>query len=68
MVLPSERICMTMWLPRCLTITKPCCASIAHTSCPDKTRSLPNGHLDLSNKYVHHQSSLDFFRRCAFKK
>ena len=48
---PSS-FCMTMWLPRLLTSTKPFEARIRQTSRPERTRSLPNrdlymGHVDL---------------------
>jgi hypothetical protein len=39
-----------MWLPRHRTSENPFRARIAHTSRPDKTRSLPNLDLDLSYK------------------
>lgn len=41
--------CMAIWLPRLLTSTKPCFASIWQTSRPERVRSLPNTDLQLSN-------------------
>jgi len=46
---PSVRFCMTTWLPRRGTSTKPWPASSTHTSLPERTRSLPNG--DLKVRY-----------------
>jgi hypothetical protein len=40
-VVPSPRFCMTTWLPRRRTSTKPLRARIVHTSRPESTRSLP---------------------------
>lgn len=49
MVPGDNFFCMTMWLPRRRTSTKPCLAKIAHASLPERTRSLPNDDLDLSD-------------------
>ena len=38
----------------------PCRYKIAHTSCPDSTRSLLTGHLNLRDKHLIAQSLLDF--------
>jgi hypothetical protein len=49
-VVPSFCNCMILWLPRWRTATNPCRSSILQTSGPERTRSLPNGHLDLSDE------------------
>src|ERR1039457_3527149 len=59
---------MTMWLPRLRTSTKPCRATIAQTSLPERTRSLPSGNLHLSDVYVAMEALFHFLGRCAFEK
>jgi len=46
-VLPATRFCMTTWLPRLRTSTKPCSCKMAQTSAPESLRSLPKRDLDL---------------------
>ena len=64
----SSRHCITMWLPRWRTCTKPCAARIVQISLPLKMRSLGNGNLDLSDKYVLVQPLCDLVLRRAFEK
>ena len=51
---------MMQWLPRWRTARNPCCSRILQTSEPERTRSLPNGHLNLrdENLAVQPQSDL----------
>src|SRR3990172_833172 len=60
--------CMTMWLPRLRTSTKPWRATIAQTSLPERTRSLPSGNLHLGDVDVAMEALLHLFGRCAFEK
>ncbi len=53
--------CITMWLPRRRTSTKPCLDKIAHTSLPERTRSLPNCYLNLGYKNLAMKTLLDLF-------
>ena len=55
-VVPGRLFYITTWLPLLRTSTKPCFAKMAHTSRPDRTRSLPNGYLDLCHKHIAMQS------------
>ena len=57
------------WLPRWRTATNPCCSRILQTSAPERTRSLPNGHLNLSyeNLVVQPPSNLGW-RGCLEKE
>ena len=48
--------------------TKPCRATIAQTSLPERTCSLPSGNLHLGCVYVAAESLLYLFGRCAFEK
>src|SRR5262245_23949036 len=41
---------------------------LAHTSWPERTRSLPNGHLDLSNVDLPAESSRDFLPRSGLEE
>lgn len=68
-IVPSATFfCNTIWLPRLLTSIKPCWAKIAHTSFPERIRSLPNRDLDLRQINFSVESLLDFFRGGRFKK
>jgi hypothetical protein len=58
-VVPSVLSCMMQWLPRWRTATNPCRSSILQTSGPERTRSLPNGHLDLRHKDLAVQPARD---------
>jgi len=60
MVESSVLFCITIWLPRCRTWTKPCCSRIAHTFLPDSTRSLGNGHTYLSHEHFGMGACPDF--------
>lgn len=51
-VVPSERFCITMWLPRCRTDTNPCASRIVHASRPESLRSLPNQNLDARDEHL----------------
>ena len=66
-VVPSMRFCMSLWLPRWRANTKSCCSRISHTSEPERTRSLPNRHLDLGYEYYSVKSPGNLGRRCGFK-
>jgi len=56
----SKRFCMIRWLPCWRTSTNPCCSRIRQTSEPERTRSLPNRHLDLSDENLVVKTSGDF--------
>lgn len=56
------------WLPRLRTSTKPCLARIAHTSRPERTRSLPNGNLDLCHENLAVEPSLRLLSRSCFEE
>jgi hypothetical protein len=60
--------CITMWLPRCLTRVNSCRSRIAHTSSPDRTRSLPTGYLNLGHENLFAETFLDFRRGRALEK
>ena len=49
-VVPSVLSCIMRWLPCWRTATKPCCSRILQTSEPERTLSLPNGHLNLRDE------------------
>lgn len=49
-MVPSVLICIMQWQPRCLTATIPIYLMIMQTSLPERTRSLPNGNLNLRDK------------------
>lgn len=51
-VVSSIRFCMIRWLPRSRIATNPFCSSTRQTSSPDRTRSLPNGNLDLGDEHL----------------
>src|SRR5271157_3205066 len=67
-VVPGRLFCITTWLPLLRTSTKPCFAKMAHTSRPDRTRSLPNGYLDLCHKQIAMQPLLDLVVRGRLEK
>jgi hypothetical protein len=56
---PSSVRCMMMWLLRCRTSANLCSPKIAHTSRPDRTRSLPTGYLQTSDEHLTPHSPLD---------
>lgn len=58
--------CITMWLPRRRTSAKPCRSSMAQTSLPDKTRSLPKGNLKLGDEHLTVLARRDFGGRSTF--
>lgn len=60
--------CITIWLPLLRTSLKPCFYKIAHTSLPERIRSLPNGDLDLCHKNVPDKSTVYFLGRSCLKK
>ena len=64
----ASRFCMTMWLPRCRTCSKPCWARILHTSAPDNLRSLANGNTYLGDEDFWLEASLDLSRRSGLKE
>jgi hypothetical protein len=68
MVRLGNRRCITIWLPRCRISMKPCRDKTTHTSLPERISSLPNGNLNLRDKYFSVTSVLYFFRRCRFKE
>ena len=59
---------MTTWLPRCRTWANPCRSSIAQTSLPDSTRSLPKRNLKLRNEHIAVFACSHLRRRGAFVK
>lgn len=61
-VVSDVRFCITMWLPRCRTCANPFSARIWQTSRPDRTRSLPNGYLELGYVYLLMKSIPDLRR------
>src|SRR5580698_32596 len=68
MVVPAVRFCMIRWLPRCLTAVNPYCSRIWQISEPERTRSLPNGYLDLGYKHFTLKSPRDFRRGSRFEE
>src|SRR5262245_50762199 len=68
MVPDSIRCCMTMWLPRLRTSTKPCVSRIRHTSRPERTRSLPMRGFESGYKDIRVQALLDLLWRGRFQK
>jgi hypothetical protein len=59
---------MTTWLLRRRTSTKPWHWRIAQTSRPEKTRNLPNGHLDLGHVDLPAEPPLDLLRGSGLEK
>src|ERR1035438_998397 len=59
---------MTRWLPLWRTATNPFCSRIRQTSEPERTRSLPNGHLNLSYEDLVVRASCDFGWGGRFEK
>src|SRR5262249_23464264 len=55
-------------LPRWRTRVNPWRSRIAHVSCPDRTRSLPTGHLDLRDEHFIGQALLGFRGGGTFKE
>jgi hypothetical protein len=62
-VVPSVRSCMMRWLPCWRAAANPCCSRILQTSEPERTRSLPNGHLNLRDENFTVQPLRNFRRR-----
>jgi hypothetical protein len=52
MVLVDNLFCITIWLPRRRTSSKPCFARIAQTCLPERIFSLTNRHLNLGHKHL----------------
>ena len=68
-MVPSDSFfCIIIWLPRLRISKKPWLARTAHTSFPERTRSLPNGNLDLCHKNIPMEPLLYFFWRSCFEK
>lgn len=67
-VVSSVLSCMIEWLPRWRTATNPCCSRIRQTSEPDRTRSLPNGHLNLRDEDLSVQPACYFRWGSGLKK
>jgi hypothetical protein len=67
-VLWANFFCITIWLPRLRTSSKPCRANIAQTSLPDSVRSLPKGYLDLCDKHFPMEALFQFLWWSAFKE
>ena len=59
----ATAFCITTWLPRRLTSTKPCVSRIRQTSRPESTRSLANGDLDMGHIDLVPQAPVDFLGR-----
>lgn len=68
MVVPATRFCITTWLPRRRTSTKPWPESSAQTSFPEKTRSLPNRDLQAGDEDLGVQSVLHLARFRALEE
>src|SRR5688572_16837608 len=60
--------CMTIWLPRRRTSTKPWRERISHASRPERTRSLPNCHLDPRDVNLVAQPLLDLLGRGSLQE
>src|SRR3989344_4895938 len=60
--------CMTTWLPRRRTSTKPCLPRIRQTSRPDRTRSLATCRFEGGDQYLGVQALLDFSGIGGFQK
>ena len=60
--------CIILWLPRWRAGTNPCCSKILQISEPERTRSLPNRHLDLGYEYFTLKSPGNLGRRCGFEE
>jgi hypothetical protein len=56
------------WLPCWRIATNPCRSRILQTFEPERTRSLPNGHLDLRNEDLVAQPLGNFRRRRSLEK
>ena len=59
-VRPASTFWTTTWLPHCLASTKPWEARMRQTSRPERTRSLPNGDLDLRHVDLSTKVPVDF--------
>jgi len=59
---------MIRWLPRWRTIANPFCSRIRQTSEPERTRSLPNRHLNLSHEDFVVKAPRDFGRVGRFEE
>ena len=60
--------CITIWLPRLRTSSKPDFLKIAQMSLPDRTRNLANRYLDLSDENLVSKPLLEFFGGSRLKK
>ena len=61
MVESVRRFCMTTWLPRWRTITKPWRMRMVQISRPEKTPNLPNGYLQTRDVDLFMQAARDLF-------
>ena len=68
MVPPSIFFCIITWLPRLRISAKPLADNIEQAPFPDKTRSLTNGNLHLSDVDFPFKAGFYFFWGCTFKK
>lgn len=68
MVVVSERFCMIRWLPRWRTAANLFSSRIRQTSEPERTRRLPNRHLNLSHEDFVVKASGDFGRGGRFEE
>lgn len=59
---------MIRWLPCWRTAANPCCSRIRQTSGPERTRSLPNQHLNLSHENFVVKAPGDFGRGGSFEE
>src|ERR1035437_3109015 len=59
---------MIRWLPRWRTAANPFCSRIRQASEPERTRSLPNRHLNLSHENFVVQTTGDFGRVGRFEE
>jgi hypothetical protein len=64
----SSRFCITTWLPRCRTSTKPWRERMPQTSRPERTRSLPNLNLKSRDKYFRMPTPFDLCRVRTLKE
>lgn len=67
-VLDSLRFCINLWLPFCRTLVNPCFCKIRQISSPERTRSLPNGNLNLRHKNFAVEAARDLRVFCYLKE
>src|ERR1035438_5528567 len=68
MVVVSKCFCMIRWLPCWRTAANPCSSRIRQISEPERTRSLPNRHLNLSHENFVVRASGNFGRGGGFEE